>query len=169
QVQHLMIMEAYLQYLKIGFKGAYLASPYLKQKGNGLWESGVAHFIFPSEQEPGYSNASFSKAYDKKFGDGATNMFLAFMESYKQAFIEAKMRMPHYLGFDVRTRSDIQNLAMYFMAFGSDILCLRANLREKDVAWQILAKSGINKVYHLPAVPMTINELDLDIAKGRIQ
>jgi len=168
KLQHMMIIDAYCRYLKLGFSGAYLASPYLRQRENGLWEAGVSHFIFPSENDKLNSEKSTVKAYDNQFGKGATDMFLGFMNCFNQAFIEAKLTKPQYLGIDVRPRSHIQNLAMYFMVLGSDIICTRTNLREKeDVAWAILSKGGINKVYHIPSQPMTINESDLNIAKGR--
>ena len=167
QLQHFMIMEAYCRYIQLGFSGAYLASPYLKQRDNGLWEAGVSHFIFPSENELEYSEESFSKAYDNQFGNGATNMLMGFVECFKQAFSEAKLTMPQYLGIDVRPRSHLQNLSMPFMVLGSDVFCLRTNLREQeDMAWTILANAGIDKVYHLPVLPMTINESDLNTAKG---
>ncbi|TZF83912.1 hypothetical protein FW774_10670 [Pedobacter sp. BS3] len=168
QLQHFMIMDAYCRYIKIGFSGAYLASPYLRQRDNGLWEAGVSHFIFPSDNEKVYSEKSFGKAYDNQFGSGATNMFMAFVDSFKQAFAESKLTMPQYFGIDIRPRSHLKSLAMYFMVVGSDVFCLRTNLREQeDVAWTILASGGIDKVYHLPAFPMTINESDLNEAKGR--
>lgn len=167
QLQHFMIMDAYCRYIKLGFSGAYLASPYLRQRDNGLWEAGVSHFIFPSDNES-ISEKSFGKAYDGRFGSGATNMFMAFVDCFKQAFAEARLTMPQYLGTDIRPRSHLKSLAMYFMVSGSDVFCLRTNLREQeDAAWAILASGGIDKVYHFPAFPMTINEKDLDEAKGR--
>ena len=167
QLQHLMIIEAYCRYIKLGFLGAYLASPYLRLRANGLWEAGVSHFIFPSDNEENLEK-SFGKTYDNQFGYGATNMFMAFVDNFKQAFAEAKLTMPQYLGTDLRTSSHLKSLGMYFMVSGSDVFCLRINLREQeDVAWTILASGGIAKVYHLPSFPMTINEKDLDEAKGR--
>ena len=167
QFQHSMIMDAYLSYIKIGFSGAYLASPYLNQRDNGLWEAGVAHFIFPSENEMKYSEKSFGKTYDNWFGQGATNMFLGFMDCFKQAFAEASLTIPKYLGIDIRPRSALKSLAMYFMVVGSDVLCLRANLREQeDAAWTILADRGIDRVYHFLVIPMTIDVSDLNTAKG---
>lgn len=169
QLQHSMIMNAYCSYIKIGFTGAYLASPYLRQRDNGLWEAGVANFIFPSENEIDHSEESFGKAYDSRFGQGATNMFRGFMDCYKQAFAGVKLTMPRYLGIDIRPRSALKSLAMYFMVVGADIFCLRANLREQeDVAWTIFADGGIDRVYHLPSFPMTIDESDLNTAKGKI-
>lgn len=168
QTQHIMIIDAYVRYIKLGFSGAYLASPYIRQRDNGLWEAGVSHFIFPPNKKTSLWGTLFVKAYDKQFGNGATNMFLAFVDCFKQAFAEAKLTMPQYFGIDIRSRSHLENLAMYFMILDSDVFCLRANLREQeDFAWTILADGGIDKVYHLPAVPMTIDESDLNDAKGR--
>ena len=167
QLQHFMIMEAYCKYIKLGFSGAYLASPYLRQRDNGLWEAGVSHFIFPAENELQHSEP-FSKAYDNKFGNGATYMFMEFVRCFKQAFFEAELTIPQYFGIDFRSRSHLQGLAMDFMVAGSDFFCLRVNLREQeDLAWAILANAKIDKVYHLPSLPMTINESDLNTAKGR--
>jgi hypothetical protein len=167
QLQHIMIMEAYCKYIKLGFSGAYLASPYIRQRVNGLWEAGISHFIFPNDNEIKSSRKFFIKAYDSRFGNGATNMFIGFGECFNEAFGEAKLSKPQYLGIDIRPRSHLQNLAMNFMVLDSQILCLQANLREyEDVGWAILASYGINKIFHLPSLPMTIQESDLDLAKG---
>jgi len=167
KLHHMMVVDAYCRYIKLGFSGAYLASPYLRQRDNGLWEAGVAHFIFPSNNENKTTDKTNVRPYDDEFGKGATDMFLGFVDCFKQAFSDAKLTMPQYLGIAVRSRSHIQNMAMNFMVLGSEIICVRTNLREKeDVAWAILAKGGINRVYHLPSHPLTINESDLKISKG---
>jgi len=157
QLQHFMIVDAYCCYLKNKFDGAYLAAPYIRQRDNGLWEAGVSHFIFPSKTNKITPKESFRSAYDNQFGNGATEMFCHFVECFKKSFIEAKITMPHYFGLDVRTRSHLQGLAMNFMVLDSQIICLRADLRENtDAAWTILASKGIYKIYHLPAVPLTV-------------
>ena len=166
-IQHLMIVNAYCKYIDRGFSGAYLAAPYLRQRDNGLWEAGVSHFIFPSQTNKKTSEKSFRSAYDNQFGNGATEMFIHLVECLKKSFSEADITIPKYFGLDVRSRSHLQSLAMYFMVVDSHILCLRADLREhKDVAWTILASNGIKNVYHLPTLPMTIEESDLNEAKG---
>lgn len=167
QLQHLMIIDAYCRYIKMGFSGAYLAMPYLRQRDNGLWEAGISHFIFPNDNEIKSSGKSFIKAYDSRFGNGATNMFIGFVECFKEAFDAAKKTIPQYFGIDIRPRSHLQNLAMNFMVLDTQVFCLRANLREyEDVGWAILASRGINKIFHLPSLPMTIQESDLVLAKG---
>lgn len=158
QIQHLTIMQSYCRYIKKGFSGAYLATPYLRQRDNELWETGVAHFIFPPEDGRG----KVEKKIDK--------MFDSFFKCFGEAF--SKWELPKeftYIGLGSRLRSHLQSVAMYFMAIDSDIICLRANLREQeDDAWNILKSTGIKTVYHLPSVPMTIEEPDLNIAKGLV-
>ena len=168
-LQHLLIVEAYCRYIKMGFHGAYLAAPYLKQRDNGLWEAGVSHFIFPPNKDTNLWGKLFTKAYDKQFGNGATSMFDSFIKCYKKAFYEANLTMPQYIGIDIRSRSHLQSIAMNFMVLNSEVFCLRANLREEeDMAWAILASAGINKVFYFPSVPLAIPESDLGFAKGLI-
>jgi len=163
QIHNFIIVEAYCHYLKHGFSGAYLAAPYLRKRDNGLWEAGVSHFIFPSKSNKTMLEKSSHTAYDNEFGDGATEMFFHFVECFKKSFSESKITMPRYFGLDVRTRSHLQSLAMNFMVLDSHVICLRPNLREnEDVAWTILAAEGINKVYHVPSVPLEINDTKIN-------
>jgi hypothetical protein len=161
QLHHFMIVEAYCQYLKSGFSGAYLSAPYLRQRNNGLWESGVSHFIFPSKTNKTPLEKPSRTAYDNDFGNGATEMLFSFVECFKKSFSKSKITMPSYFGLDVRTRSHLQGLALNFMVLDSQIICLRPNLREKeDVAWTIFASQGIQKICYLPSVPLTISNTE---------
>jgi hypothetical protein len=166
-LQHLMIMDAYCRYIKMGFSGGYLASPYLKQRDTGLWEAGIAHFIFPQSGEFELKGKSSTNSYDTQFGIGASSMFNSFVKCLKDAFSKSNLTKPPYTGIDICPRSNLQNLAMYFMVLDSQVICLRANLRkDEDLGWDMLASGGIDKVYHMPSVPMTIQESDLVEAKG---
>ncbi len=167
QIQHWMIAEAYCRYIKHGFSGAYLAAAYLRQRDNGLWEPGVAHFIYPSPTGIESQEFPFEQAYDDQFGHGATTMFTHFARDFMASFKESNMQPPNYFGLDVRPRLHLQSLGMYFMAVGQQIVCLRANLREKeDAAWAIFASGGVDRIYHLPSIPMTISKAQLRISKG---
>jgi hypothetical protein len=163
QLHHFMIVEAYCRYLKNEFLGAYLAAPYLRQRNNGLWESGVSHFIFPQKSNKETLEKSLRTAYDNQLGNGATEMLFCFVECFKKSFSEANIMMPQYFGLDMRTRSHLQGLAMNFMVLDSQIICLRSNLREKeDVAWTILASKNICKICHLPSIPLSVSNVEVN-------
>ncbi len=166
-IQHHMIMKAYCGYIKMGFSGAYLASPYLNQKENGLYEAGICNFIFPDKDQTNPSASPLNGVYDDVLGKGASDMFFGFVECLKKAFIDDKLTIPQYFGIDIRPRSQLNSMAMYFMVKDAQLICLRANLREQeDLAWPILAEAGITTVFHMPSLPMTIKDADLGKSKG---
>jgi hypothetical protein len=109
----------------------------------------------------------FEGAFDNQFGHGATTMFSHFAKDFMAAFRESPMEPPNYFGLDVRPRMHLQSLGTYFMVLGQHILCLRPNLREKDdAAWSIFASGGVDHIFHMPSIPMTISKAQLRISKG---
>jgi hypothetical protein len=166
-IHNYLILHSYCQYIKNGFSGAYLASAYIRQRNNELWESGVAHFIFPSKnssESPSTSNL-WNRIFKKKeradelddlFGKGTAIMFKGFMASFDKEYAERKVGeiFGKYFGLDYRPQSHLQNFAADFMVLDSQIVFLRANLHEYS-NWNYLATQGIEKVYHLPSVRIT--------------
>ena len=132
-IQHHMIMKAYCSYIKMGFSGVYLATPYLKPKEKGLYEAGIAHFIFP-DGDSSQLTSPLNRAYDADLGAGASALFFGFMECYKKAFKDNKLTIPQYFGIDIRPRSHLNSMAMYFMVKDAQLICLRANLRAHSPA-----------------------------------
>jgi len=177
-IHHYLIMHSYCEYINKGLSGAYLATSYLKQRQNKLWEAGVANFIFPEVDVP-ESNTTlwkkiFSKeqAWDDQFGKGATKMLESFMESFKTEYpylgVIDKL-FGKYISFGAR-HSQPYGGAMWYMVLDSEIICIRPDLFEQeDKAWGYLASEGIKKVYHLPSIQMGIDESDLAEAKGRAE
>lgn len=171
-IHHYLIMKSYCEYIKKGFLGAFLASPCITERKDGLWESVVALFIFPEKDEtdPLPKKGGKRQNYlDDEFGKGAEKMFNNFLKTFGKEFnkLEVDKLFGKYISVAIRPRSYLGGLAMWFMVLDSHIICLRRNLREQeDSAWGFLASQGIKKVYYLPSHPMTISKSDLDYAKG---
>jgi hypothetical protein len=171
QIQHLMICEAYTEFVKANLPGAYLATPYIINKADDKVEVGVAHFIFP-DPNFNYSQSEIGKSvgielYDEDLGRGATTMFMEFHRCYNNAFENTGFPKISYIGIDVRRRNELLKLAMFFMVLRDKIICLRSNLREDtDPAWSIFANHQITEVTHLPSVPMEVTKEQLLKAKG---
>ncbi len=114
-VNVVMIRESYYKFIKLGFSGAYMACTYMRQRENQLWESGIAHFIFPSPDGPEAVQKPFNGTYDHPFGSGATAMFVGFMDA-RSAFKDVPM-LP-VIDLDVRPASHLQAFWMDFMVLG---------------------------------------------------
>lgn len=157
QLNHYMIMEAYTRFRVHQYAGGYMASPYLRQRDNGLWEPGIGHFIFPSKDGSEAHADSKLTTYDPEFGMGATVMLTRFILDMREGYKDKPFKEPPTIGLDFRPRSHLSYLAMNFMILGSQITCLRAHLREEDPVWGVVAKAGIQEVIHLPVVPVEIS------------
>ena len=155
-----LILETYCKLRGREYDMVYYATPYIKDKGDGKFESGIAHFIFPGDCRP---EAPF-KVYDGALGEGATGLFTAFVEIFRSHFDDS-FSIP-YIDIDVRTRSQLGSLSSGFMLLGDRIVFHGSQVREDDVRFEILARRGITEVVHTPSVPMTISPEQLKEAKG---
>jgi hypothetical protein len=159
-IEHRMCVEALTRYVKEGFSGGYIPAPYLRQQDNGLWEHGVAHFIFPSPRGSESREMPIEESFfDELFGHGSTMMFMNLTGHLKQAFKDWDIPEPGYHGLDVQPRLHLKTLATFFMSVGPHIICARRALREReDAAWNHLAMAGVNQVYHMPCDLMAIGK-----------
>ena len=156
------ILAAYCKMIKDNIDGIYYATPYLKDKGEAGWESGIAHFIFPGKDTP-VSDSPVLTSYDGFVGKGGTALLVNFMEHFKEIF-DDEFRID-YIGIDVRTRSQIGNLVSGFMLMGKTII-YHGTLHEDDPRFGVLAKNGVTSIVHAPSMPMTISPDQLKMAKG---
>lgn len=161
EIHTVLILVSYCKMIEDRIDGIYYATPYLKDKGQAGWESGIAHFIFPGDEE--LSNNGLPDAYDEVFGNNATALFGLFMKYYNENF-DDKFRL-QYIGIDLRTRSQIGSLVSGFMLFKDSIIYL-GTLHENDPRFGVLAKNGVKSIIHAPSTPMQISSDQLAEAKG---
>ena len=154
------ILETYCQLKDTGQDMVYYATPYIKEKNNGEYESGIAHFIFPGTDSP--NTAHF--AYDGAMGVGATGCFMAFMEIFKN-ITKNDVKIP-YIGLDLRTCSQLGGFISGFMLYKDIFIYHGIQISENDFRFNLLAKHGVKEVVYAPSMPMSITPEQLNEAKG---
>ena len=160
-IHHILILKTYLQIRDQIGDSIYYATPYLKNKGDRGFESGVAHFIFPENVKVGEGN----DCYDSYFGSGATKLFQLFVSTFQEQKKEMGLGLS-YIGFDIRTRAQLGALVSGFMLFKGHIIYHGAKIEDGDPRFAILAKAGIKQVIHMPSTTMEINQSQLAYSKG---
>lgn len=160
-VHHLFILDTYVQIKdKIG-DSIYYATPYLKNKGESGFESGIAHFFYPK----GIKHQMGNSAYETPFGEGATDLLMTFAQTYQQVNKSSGLNL-HYIGLDLRTRAQLGALISGFMIYKGNFIYHGAQAQEGDPRFELLAKRGVRQVIHLPSAPMEITPEQLAEAKG---
>lgn len=165
QAHSMLIAHSLAQYRTSGFGGLFLPCPYIRVKDGGRHESGIAYFGFPSSRGHESQEYPYEPAFDDAFGHGFTTMMTTFIRSLQESSREMGITMARPIGMEVRARSQLSALGFGFMVLGPHILCLKTVISEQDPAWTALRSAGVTDVYHLPSVPMTIDEQDLPLAK----
>jgi len=158
---HLLILDTYVQIMEQIGDSLYYATPYLKNKGDKGYETGIVHFLFPKRVEHITKNCS----YEKIFGDGATDLFMTFIKKFQEINKASGLDIP-YIGFDVRTRAQIGSLISGFMIYKGNVIYHGAKIVEGDPRFELLANRGIKKVIHMPSAPMEIRKGQFAEAKG---
>lgn len=159
---HLLILDTYLKIKDEIGDSIYYATPYLKNKGEAGFESGIAHFFYPKNFEKICNNSS----YDRLFGVGATDIFMKFGKAYQTINKSCGLNI-HYIGLDIRTRAQLGALISGFMLYKGNFIYHGSQIREGDPRFELLAKRGIKEVVHVPSAPMEIQKDQLSTAKSQ--
>lgn len=165
QANSILVTHSLTGYLKLGFSGLMLPCVYQRKKENQRAEVGVAYFAFPSPTGHEVQEYPYDPAYDGQFGHGFTLMMVSFIRALQQSSEETGITLQPTIGLDVRRRTQLGTLAFGFMLVGPHIVCLKTVVSEEDPAWTILRGSGIEEVFHLPSIPITIQPEDLRVSK----
>lgn len=165
EANSILIARSLAGYLTHGFSGLFMPCAYIRKKNPGNVKSGIAYFGYPSAQ--GREAQEFSDgAYDGHFGHGFTTMMTSFIRTLQQSSRDTGITLSPTIGLDIRVRSQIGSLGFGFMLVGRHIVCLKTAISPDDFVWAILHSAGITEVFHVPSVPLTIEEADLDRAKS---
>ena len=153
QANNMLIADSLSRYLPHGYSGLFLPFAYVRAKGEGRFEPGIAFFGCPSPQgkECQVDNPQ-SAAFDGQFGNGFTTMMGAFIKSLQQSSEDTGISLDQAIGYDIRSWFQLGRFAMGFMIVGPHVICLKTDISERDPAWTILKTTGISEVYHMPSV-----------------
>jgi len=165
QANSILVTHCLAGYLKHGFSGLLLPCVYQRKKENQMAEVGIAYFAYPSPTGHEVQEYPPDPAYDNQFGHGFTQMMVSFIRALQQSSKETGITLQPTIGLDVRRRMQLGSLAFGFMLVGPHIICLKTVVSEDDPAWTILRGTGIEEVYHLPSIPITIQPEDLRVSK----
>ncbi len=165
EANSILIADSLAGYLAHGFSGVFLPCAYFRKKEGGRMESGIAYFGYPSPRGHEAQEYPYERAYDGEFGHGFTKMMTSFIRALKQSAKDTGIPLSPCIGLDVRRRMQLGSLGFGFMLVGPHVVCLKTALSERDPVWTALRSTGIAEVFHIPSVPTTINEDQLQIAR----
>lgn len=167
QINTLLIARSLADYQAHGFSGLWLPCAYLRSKEDNRAEAGLAYFGYPSPEGREAQPATYEvteEIYAAKFGRGFAVMMTNFMHAFGKSARDMGLTFT-VLGLDIRRRLQLGNLGLSFMLVGPHIICLKTSVVEQDPIWTMLKQAGIQEVFHLPSLPVAINESQLHPAK----
>lgn len=160
-IHQLLTIDTYIQIKDIIGDSLYYATPYLKDKGDIGYETGIAHFFYPQNMEHKIENG----AYESLFGEGATDLFMTFAKAYQENNKASSLNL-QYLGLDIRTRAQLGSMISGFMIYKGNFIYNGTQIQDGDPRFELLANRGVFKVIHTPSAPMEIRRDQLAFAKG---
>jgi hypothetical protein len=153
-------------YLRNGFSGLLMPCPYVLDMKNGQIEPGTAYFGVPSSRGRESQEFPADENFDLEFGDGFFEMTMHFVRAESASSNDLHITMPWPLPPVICPQSQLGAIDFSFMLVGPRIVYLKAEVQRQDIGWLLLRKKGIKQVYHVPAVPVKIDESLLASAKG---
>lgn len=161
----ILIAVALKRYQARGFGGLFIPCPYMRDKGAEGVEAGIAYFGFPRPDGREVVEYDANPAFDDGFGRGFTAMMTGFIQDLQATSAETGIGIAPTIGLDPRPRSQLGGVGFAFMAVGPHIVCLKRRVTEKDPSWTALRSTGIDRVYHMPSLPISVSEEQLRITK----
>ncbi len=164
----LLITHSLAQYQARGFSGLLLPCAYERTKTNGLVESSVAYFAYPYSEGREAQPESYevaSEVFDKKLGRGFAAMMVGFIEALGKSSLALGVTLQPVIGFDIRPRSSLERLSLSFMLVGPHVICLQPHVDEGAPFWPVLRSTGIEQVFHVPSLAVSISEDQLHPGK----
>jgi hypothetical protein len=165
QANTILISQSLAGYLTYGFSGLFMPCAYIRTKGSGHFESGIAFFGYPASQGGECQVYPYSAAYDRQFGHGFTTMLIRFIQTLQQSSLDTGITLYASIGLEVRSCLQLGSFAFGFMIVGPHVVCLKTVISQQDPTWTILRSTGISEVFHMPSVAAAITEDKLKIAK----
>jgi len=152
EANRILIADSLSKYLISGFSGLFLPFVYVRSKGAGRFEPGIAFFGRPSPQgKECQVKEPHAEAYDHQFGNGFTTMFGSFIRALQQSSHDTGISLDQAIGYDVRSWSQLGSFALSFMIVGPAVICLKTDISEQDPVWTVLRSTGITTVFHMPS------------------
>ena len=163
---YMVIAGALKHYLDNGFGGLLMPVAYRRTKEGNRIEAGIAYFGRSTPTGPEAVAFPHQAPYDDHFGRGFRGMIGCFIKALVGSNAATGFRLQSVIiGMDIRKRLQLGSIILGFLVHGPHVVYLRTRLDETDPVWEILSRSGITEVYHLPSGPFAINADQLKIAK----
>lgn len=134
-IHQLLTIDTYIQIKDIIGDSLYYATPYLKDKGDIGYETGIAHFFYPQNMEHKIENG----AYESLFGEGATDLFMTFAKAYQENNKASSLNL-QYLGLDIRTRAQLGSMISGFMIYKGNFIYNGTQIQDGDPRFELFGK-----------------------------
>lgn len=138
------------RYLERGHRGLLIPCPYLKSKGPGKGETGIAFFVGPDPSSEDTSSDELRRSWDAMLGAGATPMLQDMMELVVQEAKEQGVGQLPIIDLDIRPRRALGGMARNFLINGPDVVAVREQLDEQAPDWPLLVQLGYRQVVYMP-------------------